>query len=368
MKTESAYYYKNKNYVVLKGSVYLSNTNRLMATISSRILGRNYDAIKSTRIKPIQIKRKFILLKPDRLGTKLYLCNKWLVKFMLLPKFSINFKSNYISSIKYLINPKDFGLALEDFGVFSKKALKLLFSREPDIWIRGWIAEKPKGINLVFAADNNIKGFHVALSFKDQNKVILRRVMETKAQICRGMLIRKVSGRYENGILISLSAAIKNRKFSKQPLVGIYYDDWRGILDIKKLFLYAEESILAKELFDRKLKVLSTHSIDFDIGILDKKCNLISIIEITNSCYNKSSFAMSATHGSRIVAKVQTLRVWSIKNKKPSFIIINEKWSKLKWVKDFIEECRKDKCYVLFTSFNKNWEKGVADSVQKLLN
>lgn len=367
MKIESAYCYKKKNYVMLKGNVYLSNTNRLIATISSRILGRNYHAIKSTRIKPIQIKRKIILLKPDKQGTKLYLCKKWLVKFMLKPEFDINFKTNYTSSIKYLINPKIFGLSLEDFGVFSKNTLGQLFSKEPDIWIRGWIAKKPKGINLGFAADNKIKGFHVAISLKDGNKIILKRVKETKAQVCKGMLIRKISGRYQNGILISLSTAIKNKKFSKQPLVGIYYEDWKNILDIKKLFLYTEEGILAKELFDRKIKVLSTHSIDFDIGILDKKCSLISIIEITKSSHNSNSFAMFSTHGSRIVAKAQTLRIWSIKNNKPSFVVINKKWSKFRWIEDFKEICRKDKCYVLFTSFNKNWEKEIADKIQELL-
>jgi hypothetical protein len=171
-------------------------------------------------------------------------------------------------------------------------------------------------------------------------------------------IFRKLTGKHiknktRNELYIAVRGLIG--KTVSQPIwVGIYTEEWADKLDIEALFRYQEEKFLLRNFLSKNLTVFASHSGGFfDLGI-GNNGELQSIIEVTN--YKPSERGGNSIYGSvgsNITAKLQTIRLWCIKNKKKGFLILNENWSKFEWIKVISKEARREGCFILFSNFQE---------------
>jgi len=107
---------------------------------------------------------------------------------------------------------------------------------------------------------------------------------------------------------------------------------------------------------------------EFDIGIVDKECNFLSVIEITaQKPQGKWKCGRYSSSGSRITSKIQSARLWSIENNKPSFVIIQNMWKEYNWVNELKSKASENKAYVIFSDFKKGWERTVYRKINSFL-
>lgn len=357
------YYYCGIEHIILNGSVYMSNHEDQIGDISTKSFCYNLRKLNIRRVKIERLNDNIFKLTPNKGGTKLYLCKNNNTKFVIRDQ-NILIGKTY-KPIRYLIDPLNFGLTFEDFGFISNKSIASKNRKSPDVWIKGYIVNKPKGMSLGLAATHKMKGKYVFVDTRNNEKIILHRAKEPSLLISRGRLIRKISHRSHNDLIIDVSSIMTKCSMSRQVLVGLFYDEWEGILNIRDIFLYKSEADLASSLFDKNMTLCSTHSIGFDIGIMDKKGNNLSVIEITETKPKSDNHSKGGHRGSMIMARIQTMRIWSIKNNKPSFVVIHNDWLKFghSWISNFQKDCKKDKCFIYFTDFKENWSDSMADKI-----
>jgi len=279
------------------------------------------------------------------------------VRFYLNKSHNLPFKS--YQRVKLVIKLKDFGLTCNDMGLASENEMRELLTQIPTVWVDCYLNKKPRGVNLSFSVDDSLAGGYCVTHVKDETHLLLKRVRPSRYMTNhRCGAIRKISPFRKNRMQISTSIKGISRD---RILLGIFGNDWKSF-DIGSCFIYQEEKELARELFQRGAILYSTHSAGpFDIGIMNDKSEFLSVIEITNGAPKRGpKRGMFSEVGSRITAKIQSLRLWSIKNSKPSFVVIPFVWHTHDWVHTLANEAKNDNCHVLLSRFEMGWEKEIA--------
>lgn len=305
-------------FVELNGGIYPNPPGHVLGIYSvalARLLSKPSNQFK---FKISILGTKFVIER-DENGIRPQIWRRQ-VRFYLNKSYNLSFES--YSKAKLLIIPKEFGATYYDLGLIPREDMGRLLTQSPTIWVDCYIDAKPQGFNVSFSADRSLSGKYCVLLAKDEAHLLLRGTppIEHMVNQRRG-IVRKISPSRENRLCIS-TPVFRNIK-AKRLMIGIFKEDWESF-DISSCFTYEKEKELACELFQRGMILYSTHSVGyFDIGVTDKNGKLLSAIEVTNgNPKKKSKRGMFSEVGSRITAKVQSLRIWSIKNSAPSFVVL----------------------------------------------
>jgi hypothetical protein len=78
----------------------------------------------------------------------------------------------------------------------------------------------------------------------------------------------------------------------------------------------------------------------------------------------------NALHGqkwSKVAAKILTMLLFSVENKRASFVIIHSDWEKYSHTLKIKEALEKSKCFMIYSSFQNGWEKEASEKIARTL-
>ncbi|MFH1257247.1 MAG: hypothetical protein V1494_08235 [Candidatus Diapherotrites archaeon] len=79
---------------------------------------------------------------------------------------------------------------------------------------------------------------------------------------------------------------------------------------------------------------------------------------------------INAPHGQKwgkVTSRILPMFIFSVNNKSPSFIIIHNDWKKYSHTQKLKEQIKKSKCFLIYTNFQKDWEKCVRAEIERFL-
>jgi len=144
-------------------------------------------------------------------------------------------------------------------------------------------------------------------------------------------------------------------------------EDWD--LTIDDLFSQKEEGELAEALSEYgNIEKPSVKEIKTDIIFIKNGYKVP--VEITKAHADKEKGRNRSTIKSfEIASRLYFLIKWNFKNNTPAFLVLDKDWTQLKWINDEKEFLESNKCFIIFTDFEKeNWSREVAKSIYSLLS
>ncbi len=335
-----------------RAGVLLEVTSKTLATCLSRF----------TEPVPFDfvVKQGQIRLYPSSNGVLPRICHRR-VRFYF-PNARENELVHFIGAYsKILLNPTDFGSTQSEFGVFR---LKELYS-EPSVWVDAFFHPSKRRstiyYNLSFSAGGSMSNSHGVVVPINESTYLIRRVNSAVGlRVNKFGQCRRLSCARGQRCSISFTPSQAPPKVVRLGIVG---DDWPGF-EIADFFIYPEEKQLARAFFSRGFSLYSPHSRGiFDLEITAPNLARLAVIEVTTDHPHPFGRGMFSEVGSRITAKIQSLRLFSLKRGIPSFVIIKKEWKGLSWLVQMAKDASEDGCVVLFTDFEGDWHSPLANLI-----